>query len=178
MFIRLAAGSLSALEEIHEKYGKTLFRRILSVVHHKAWAEEILMDTMYELWDNREKLLTIKNPEGWLYAIAHNKTADRMRHEHRHLGFIPLSEEFDIAGEYQPDEMLQEKEIQKLIHDAIGQLPPREKSLYEAQTSNGYSRTELAKKFNLSESTVKNHLTLARRFIRSYLAKALRSLLI
>ena len=63
------------------------------------------------------------------------------------------------------------RELQVLVHEAVESLPPQQKMVYKLSREQGMDRREVAETLHLSQNTVKNHLTLATQFIRSFLLK-------
>ena len=67
------------------------------------------------------------------------------------------------------EEMVYAHDQQKFINQAVAQLSPQKKLIYELNQVQGKSYDEIAKTLNLSPHTVKSHLLKAIKFIRSCL---------
>jgi DNA-directed RNA polymerase specialized sigma24 family protein len=63
------------------------------------------------------------------------------------------------------------KELNRIIGEAINQLPAQRKKIYRMSRDEGMSIPEIASSLNLSPNTVKNALVTALKFIREYLVK-------
>ncbi|MBN8876910.1 MAG: sigma-70 family RNA polymerase sigma factor [Sphingobacteriales bacterium] len=177
MFKQIAAGSQRTLEEILGKYGNELRNMIIGIVHNQTWAEEVLFDTIRALWENKEKVAELEHPTGWLFTTARNKAIDKIREEKNHFPTLSLSSIVALEDNTSVEEELNVKELYKIIHAAIEKLPLQEKNVFTL-FNEGWTRKEIAKKYNLSENTIKNHLALARKAIRKYVAVNFRSLFI
>lgn len=69
------------------------------------------------------------------------------------------------------EDSLLEKELLKTYEEAIAQLPPQKKIIYQLSRNEELSHDEIAKKLNISKNTVKNHMVEATKFIRNYVSK-------
>ncbi len=67
--------------------------------------------------------------------------------------------------------MIFEKELSKVYQDAIDQLSPQKKLIYNLSRKEHLSYEEIAERLDLSKNTVKNHMVEAGRLIRSYVTK-------
>jgi RNA polymerase sigma-70 factor (ECF subfamily) len=61
------------------------------------------------------------------------------------------------------------REFQRIIHTAIGLLPPQQKQVYHLSREEGLSHDEIAQRMNLSKNTVRNHIVAALNSIRQYI---------
>lgn len=56
---------------------------------------------------------------------------------------------------------IEAREMDDLIQKAVEKLSPRQRMIFRLSSQEGWSRQQIAKHCGLSESTVKNHLTIA-----------------
>jgi RNA polymerase sigma-70 factor (ECF subfamily) len=63
------------------------------------------------------------------------------------------------------------KEYYLLVQQAIEKLPPKRKLIFRLNIENGYSREEIARHLNISDSVVKKQIYKASYFVRAYLVK-------
>ena len=76
-----------------------------------------------------------------------------------------------IAIDYVDDveKSLEEKNIQELIAQALEQLSPRQREIFELSRNRGLSHKEIAEQLGLSVYTVQDHIKNALEKIRAYL---------
>jgi RNA polymerase sigma-70 factor (ECF subfamily) len=130
---------------------------------------KIIQDVFLKVWINRHSLVNITNFNAWLYAIARNHIADAMkaiakeRTSHKQWGrVIPI-------GSNQVEEAMADKENQYLLQQALNQLSPQQRLIYNLTRDAGAKHAEIAGQLNISRNTVKTHLVHALRTIRTYL---------
>ena len=169
LFKLIAEGNESAFSEVFHEYNSRLFMVVLKITKSESEAEEIIQNVFLKLWLNRHKLHEIENPGAWLYKVASNlalsflrSKATQLRHE-KVLQCRQLNLQDDIQLQ------LEAKEIKNLVSIAIEGLPPGRRELYILSRHEGLNRMEIASRLGITESTVKNQLGSALKFIQQYI---------
>jgi RNA polymerase sigma factor (sigma-70 family) len=67
---------------------------------------------------------------------------------------------------FRPDEMLESRELGRVIQSAVEKLPPSLRSVFQVREVQGWSTRQTAKLLGLSEATVKTRLHRARLVLR------------
>lgn len=169
--IKIKEGDEFFFNVIFEKYRNQLFTYLFKVSKSKEIAEEIVLDVFLKLWHGREAITEIKKLESFLYTVAHNKAIDFFRAAKR----SPVLQQAvweaisDMATGETADARLQQNNLELLIREAIDQLSPQRKKVFELRQEQGLSYAEIGEALNLSPNTVRNHLAASVEFIRKYL---------
>lgn len=134
------------------------------------WAEEIVQEVFTQVWTSRSKLAEIESPAAYLFKITANRCLDRIRRQEleikmQYLVNKALTREANTFQENSYDLNL----IEKLIKEAVQQLPAQGKLVFELHRNKGLSYQEIADQLQISKNTVRNHMVKALHFIRSYL---------
>ncbi|HSC37768.1 MAG TPA: RNA polymerase sigma-70 factor [Chitinophagaceae bacterium] len=171
LFARLSTGDEDAFRQIFHAFNSRLSYAIFRLVKSETETEEIIQEVFLRLWVNREKLPGIENPGGWLHTIASNLALSSLRRQAtRRKNMQAISASADIHTD-EPAMQLDAKEIQHIVQEAIAQLPASRRQVFILSRQQGLNRREIAKQLNISESTVKNQLGAALKFIQDYLQK-------
>jgi RNA polymerase sigma-70 factor (ECF subfamily) len=172
LFSRIAAGDEEAYRLVFHYYNARLFYSVLKLVKSNTEAEEIIQETFLRLWLRRATLPGIENPPAWLFTVSSNLALDTLRKQAKERQL--LKGVGSLQKEVQPDSgfSLEAKDIQLLLRQAINQLPPSRRMVFEMSRNEGLNRRDIAEKLHISENTVKNQLTSALHFIRDYIEKA------
>ncbi len=171
--IKIKEGDEFYFNVIFEKYRNQLFTYLYKVSKSKEIAEEIVLDVFLKLWHGREAITEIQKLESFLYTIAHNKAIDFFRAAKR----SPVLQEAvwdaitNVASAESADTRLQHHNLELLIKEAISQLSPQRRKVFELRQEHGLSYAEIADTLDLSPNTVRNHLAASVEFIREYLRK-------
>lgn len=171
--IKIKEGDEFYFNLIFEKYRNQLFTYLYKVSKSKEIAEEIVLDVFLKLWHGREAITEIQKLESFLYTVAHNKAIDFFRAAKRSpvLQQAVWDAMSDIATGDSADARLQHSNLEVLIREAIDQLSPQRRKVFELRQEQGLSYAEIAAALNLSPNTVRNHLAASVEFIREYLRK-------
>ncbi|MGV3765008.1 MAG: RNA polymerase sigma factor [Chitinophagaceae bacterium] len=169
MFKQLAADSESALAQIWKTYGDDLHKRIILIVGREEWAREVLSDVLNALWNNRRAVAGMENPVGWLHATARNKALDKLKKEWKQKRTVALEDALQPTDTIHPDETINYLELKRNMQKAIASLPEQEKKTFQLWFETDLTRKQIAERLNLSENTIKKHLSLARKAVRKFL---------
>jgi RNA polymerase sigma-70 factor (ECF subfamily) len=170
LFIRIAEGDGAAFTELFRNYFEQVKWNALKILKSEFWAEEIVQEVFMQVWANREKLPEIESPAAYLFKITANRCIDRIRRQDleikmQYLVSRALHKETNAFQENLYDLDLTEK----LIREAIRQLPEQGRRVFELHRNEGLSYQEISNRLNITSNTVRNHMVKDLHFIRSYL---------
>ena len=158
--------------EIFKKHECMLYTLAFRLTKSDQQAKDIIQEVFLKLWEYRQNIHTIENIEAWLYRITENKVIDFMR---KSAADSRLKETIwnnlqQILNE--TETLLSVKEYNKIIQQAIDQLPPQRKLIYNLNKEKGLNYQEIAAELRISKHTVKNQLSTAMQSIRSFFIKS------
>ncbi|GGH06686.1 sigma-70 family RNA polymerase sigma factor [Sphingobacterium alkalisoli] len=163
------AGSDSAFRELFDAYRPNIYTTALRITNNEWMAEDIVQDTFVKVWMSREELTNVTNFEGWLYVIAKNITFNILKKQKNYKAyFLAESKEALLRVYPEADYMVQDKEFQLILQQAIDRLPPKQQQTYKLIKELQLKRDEAATELNVSPETVKWNLEQAMKSIRAY----------
>ncbi len=168
---RAAGGDQHAFRVIFDTYHRRVYTfalRYLKSAHH---AEEAVQEVFMKLWRQGAALDGIDDLQQFLFTITRNHALDSLRRmkvrEHVQL---PLQDNHDAASTDTEDAIVL-NETRRILEEGIGKLPPQQQRVYRLCHQQGLTYNQAAQQLSLSEQTVKRHMKLALRFLRTYLEK-------
>jgi RNA polymerase sigma-70 factor (ECF subfamily) len=170
LFSSISKGDEQAFGILFHKYRLKIYTFILRSVKSESLAEELTHDVLLSIWVQQEKLTSIENPQGYLFSIVYHKIytcLQQQAREKKKRQQLPTDE-----VSYITEEMLDANESKRLLHEAVQQLPPQRKKIYQLRHEEGMSYEHIASDLNISPNTVKNQLVEAVKSIRLYIQKA------
>ena len=171
---QLAERDVNAFRVVFDLYKDRLFLYINGIIKSKEVSEEIVMDVFLKIWLGKEIVNQIENFDAFLFRVAYNKSIDFLRSAARDPKLRDLVwNEMQVAGEMNADQQVITREYEKKLREAIGQLSPQRRLVYQMSREKGYSHLDIARQLQLSKNTVSNHIVESQRFIRSYLIRHL-----
>lgn len=171
-FQSLATGDVSAFETIFELYKKRVFGVALKMLKSETDAEEIVQDVFLSIWLAKANLNQVNDPEAYLFTITYNTIYTRLKKASHNQELLNTIIHHLTQIQNTTDETIAARETHKLINEAVQQLPPQQRTVYELNKQEGLSYNEIAECMQLSRNTVRNHLSEAMKTIRVFLKKA------
>jgi RNA polymerase sigma-70 factor (ECF subfamily) len=174
LLVQVAAGDEVAFNELFERYKGDLYHYMLKITKSSEVAEEIVMDVFVKLWIGRSLLTGIRSFEAFIHKIAFNKAMNFLKTVSRQARLKEVYiRRLEYNEEEAPDEILINAETRALLQEAIGQLPPKRRSIYLMSREQGLTHQQIAEALHLSIHTVKNSMVSANKSIGEYLIKHL-----
>src|ERR1700760_163684 len=171
---QIAERDENAFRLLFDQYKDRLFLYINGIIKSKEVSEEIVMDVFLKIWLGKEIVKEIENFDAFLFRVAYNKSIDFLRSAARDPKLRDLVwNEIQVAGGMTADQQVITREYEKKLREAISQLSPQRRLVYQMSREKGFSHVDIARQLQLSKHTVSNHIVESQRFIRSYLIRHL-----
>jgi RNA polymerase sigma-70 factor (ECF subfamily) len=154
-----------AFEELFRIYYPALISYASSILRDSYVAEEICGDVLFNLWQNRKTLPTIKNISHYLYisvkhaAISHTRSRGyKEAQKNTSLNDVGETLTYELSNH---ELQLISKETLKELNTAINQLPDRCRLIFKLIKEDGLKYAEVAQLLDLSVKTVENQMSIA-----------------
>ena len=156
----------AAFAEIYKRYAKILADFTASKLFNLEDAQDIIHDLFVKLWEDRKQLNITSNLKTYLFTITRHRIIDKIRRNINREEYAIMLQ--SLASAYQPniEQQIAAKELRQAIENSLNELSPRVKEIYQLSREENLSITEIAKKLQLSEQTVKNQLSTALSHLR------------
>jgi RNA polymerase sigma-19 factor, ECF subfamily len=168
LFALIAQGNEDAFRQLFHTYTPLLLPGVMKMVKDSEIAREIVQEVFLKLWMRKEQVGEMDNPAGWLFRVASNLAISNLRKTAAHLRWLEANPSKDFVADANADR-LSIKELHLLLRQAIRALPPKRKLIFQLSREQGWSIDEIAKHLKLSKNTVKNQISIALKFIQSYI---------
>lgn len=178
IFILLAqvgAGDEAAMRTLYEAFGRKVYAFALNRTRDPQQAEEIVVDTMYEVWRHPDRFRGASRFSTWLIGIARHKMLSALRSR------PPEHDDVDELGEVlaceDPGafERLAERQRREGVQHCMGKLSEEHRECLHLVFYEDMSVSEVAGVQGCPENTVKTRLFYARQKIRNCLRLLLES---
>lgn len=166
---RLRAGSEDAFDAIFREHYSFLVGLVQSMLRDRAIAEEIAQDVMLELWRRRGTIVVEASLRAYLFRAARNRALNHIRHERVAQRAAPLVAD-EPSAPPSAEHALADAEIDRAVHAALEQLPPRCRQVFELSRIHNLKYTEIAHTLDISVKTVEAQMGKALRMLRESLA--------
>ena len=164
----LKQGNLLAFDVIYKEYHQRLYGFVLKFLKQKEDAEEIVQEVFLKIWESRKKIDVYSSFDSFLFTIAYNTTINLLRKkmsQEKYIGYLKNIQKVDDAVDFIDE--VEYNELKEKVDSLINRLSPRQQEIFRLSREAGLTHNEIAKKLNISENTVKNHLVSLLKFIKS-----------
>lgn len=163
---------MKAYRELCNLLFTSLHRFSYGFVKSNETAEEIVSDVFIKIWQIRGRLTEINNLKEYAYIITKNFSLNYLTKNYKNKT-VSLDEiEFESVVEIKtPEDLYISTHTLNCVREAIGQLPPKCKIIFQLIKEDGLQYREVASILNLSVFTVRNQLAIAVKKISETLPK-------
>jgi RNA polymerase sigma-70 factor (ECF subfamily) len=144
-----------------------LFRLALGITGNKQDAEDVVQDTLFHVWEKRERWESIENVEAYCFRSARNIALNKIALKENQQEAIP--DNFDIAEQKSSSQdKLEEEEQMRMLEKCIEQLPEKQRTVFQLRSVEGFSYKQIAEVLNIPEEQVKVNLFRSRQKLKEF----------
>ena len=168
---RIAAGDKEAFTELYQRLQRPLFGFLVKLVREREMAEELVNETLLDVWRQAGRFEGKSSASTWIYSIAHHKAVSRLRRIREYALDEAAAEK--IEDDAPPVDMrLQEDEMARLLKAMMCKLSFDHREVIQLAYYQEFSIQEIAEALDLPENTVKTRMFYARQRLKALLEAA------
>lgn len=169
--VRLSSGDHEAFLEIYERYSRLLYNFIRKYIQDQDTVADMVHDTFYNLWRSRERVKAEYPIKNYLYRIARNVVFKELKKQVKKAAVLANLERQEARRVTAPSPDYLGSAYRTLYEQALAQLPPQRKRIFQLCREEGLSHKEIARFLEISPNTVKEHMYMAMKSMKDYLAR-------
>lgn len=159
------------LDQIYVELWKPLYSYAYTITKDSTQSEDIIQEIFIDVW-NRLDTLDVQNIRAYLYAAAKYKSFEYMRKRPFTINELELAyealQECDLMTE-EEQHLFKTYLLDQIKQKAAELLPEKCYQVFQLRFYAEQSYAEIAQALNISEHTVKNHITKALQTLRTSL---------
>lgn len=172
LLLLIAQGDENAFRQLFDQYRDLIFSFSYHLTQSEIIAKDMVQDIFVKIWTNRQTLDQIESIRAWMLRLTRNHVLNglkRKAHEEALLRNIHagLKDQHHFT-----EDAVQYRELEKLLQQAIAQLPPQQQRCYLLSRDAGMKHDEIARIMGISAGTVKKHIMVAIQSIRKSLTRS------
>ncbi len=167
---KLIKGDQKAFSELFNLYANNLLNIIRRYVADQEEAREIVQETFYRVWKYRANMDARLSFKAYIITIAKRLI---FNHTKKRLCEIAYQDYFlknHINKTNSIEEYIDFEELDRKIQMSINNMPPKRREIFLLSRRMGYTNHDIAKKLNISVSTVENQMNKALKYLREYIS--------
>ncbi len=168
---KIAGGDRDAFAELYGRLQRPLFGYLMKLVRDREMVEDVLNETLMEVWRQAARFEGRSSVNTWVFSIAHHRAVSRLRKRRE----SSLDEEQAAAIEDEgptPDQNAESSDMSRLLAKLMEKLSFEHREILHLAYYQEFSVQEIADALDLPPNTVKTRMFYARQRLKVLLEKS------
>lgn len=148
-----------------------LYRIAFALVGNQEEAEDIVQEVYSRLWERRDELAVVRNPEAYAITLTKHFCLDYLRSPWASRQAAALEETEEFQSDSSPEKETEEKDQIRQIQRWIDKLPLNQQQVLRLQGMEDYSVEEIEQITGYTAGNIRVLLSRARKTIREQFNK-------
>jgi RNA polymerase sigma-70 factor (ECF subfamily) len=177
LLVRIGREDQAAFRQLYKAFSRSVYAYVLNMLNNHAHAEEVVADTLYEVWRHPQRFRGESKFSTWLIGIARRKALMVYRARRPDELHSDLDDIAEITAAETPDGYaeLAARQRRDGVQHCMGKLSDEHRECLHLVFYEGMGLAEVAQVQDCPEGTVKTRLFHARQKIKKCLQGLLRS---
>lgn len=159
-----------------ERAFRTLFDRYFTqlsvyankIVEDEDTAIDIVQSLFVRIYEQRTEL-KISSVRSFLFQSVHNHCLNELKHRKVHNNYAKIAIPAFETSSNNVDDLIRQSELEARLAQAINQLPPQCRRIFEMSRFDYVSNADIAEQLGISKRTVETQITKALQLLRKLL---------
>ena len=144
-----------AFRYLFEHYYPSLCLFAKRFIDDRETREDIVQEVFFRLWDKRKQITVTSSAQNYLLTSVRNLCLNYLRRQEVQQPFEESL--FDQPDDEEGDRLIQLRELEEQLAQALAQLPPEYRLAFELNRMEGKSLEEVAQRMGVSTRTVERY---------------------
>jgi len=144
-----------------DMYADNIYRFVLKHLKNKEVSHDVVQETFAKVWVKKDGI-SYEKIRSYLFTTAHHTLIDVVRKEKFQM-------EVEAIDKYHSQRPHENMDLQKILHEALDQLPEIQRTVILLRDYEGYGYDEIGEITGLKESQVKVYIFRARKKLKQIL---------
>ena len=177
LVLRIQQGDGEAYTQFYERHRGSMYLSAYHLLRDADDAHDAVQELFMSVWQHASRIDAGENIKGYLYTVLRNRILTAMSRSKHFDEYINSCLAFEQQAVAITEEAVLARELEQLLEQKVGQLPPKMREVYELSWHDQLSNREIAERMSISEGTVKQHKHQAMRILRGKLQRLVSVLL-
>lgn len=144
-----------AFRYLFEHYYPSLCLFAKRLIDDRETREDIVQEVFFRLWEKRKQITVTSSAQNYLLTSVRNLCLNYLRRQEVQQPFEESL--FDQPDDEEGDRLIQLRELEEQLAQALAQLPPEYRLAFELNRMEGKSLEEVAQRMGVSIRTVERY---------------------
>ncbi|MBP5344758.1 MAG: RNA polymerase sigma-70 factor [Bacteroidales bacterium] len=158
--------SEKAFRQLFDLQYDRLFRLSFYYLQNDDWAKEVAMDVLTDLWNNRHTMILPDDFARYTMVMVRNASINLWKKEQRHEHDDEAAADLTGKRARSVETQVEDEELFQVYENALEQLPPRCREVWQLVKEEGLSYAEVAQQMEISTKTVDAQMQKAVTYLR------------
>ncbi len=170
---RVARKDQAAFRALYEQFGRRVYAFLIHRFQIESLAEEVVSDTLLQVWKAPESFRGESSFSTWLLGIARFKMLERLRQRKPETDDVDEIDEGLLVDETRPEHVVAMQQRSEGVRECLDLLPAEQRECMHLAYYEGWTLEEIAASMHLKKETVGTRIFYARKKIQACLAALL-----
>ncbi|ALM53358.1 sigma-70 family RNA polymerase sigma factor [Halomonas huangheensis] len=168
---QVALKDRDAFSQLYQATSAKLYGTVLRILGNTSWADDVVQEAYVNIWQKASQFDAGKSsPITWMVSIARNGAIDELRRQPTaRRDHDEALEEIASSAPTAGDQLSQEQNAQQL-YECLDELEDNRRDMVRLAYLHGWSRADLASRFDQPVNTIKTWLHRALKQLKGCLA--------
>ncbi|GGI25712.1 RNA polymerase sigma factor [Pedobacter mendelii] len=166
ILIRVKEGDSKAFQIVYDNYSLRLYNFAYRFLKNREQSEEIVQETFITLWTTREHLDERYKMGSYLITVAKRLALNTLRHQCISDTVFEKISKVAINFSNETENHVFYNDLSYYTELIVKKLPNKQQEAFRLSRFQGLSHEQIAKKMQVSENTIKNHISSALKTLR------------
>lgn len=171
LLMEISSGSAESFQKLYERWVSRLYSFVYRYVKSEDVADDIVQETFFRVWSNRQRLDPFCSFKSYLFTISYHLLLKELRRQLNNPSmedYVEYESRMSISGEY-IEKHIDFEQFKEELAKAKTKLTPRQREIFELNKEQGVPVSDIAFRLSITEQVVRNQLSASLKVIRAEL---------
>lgn len=170
LLTRISEGDDAAFRKLFDRYFTSLSVYASRMLTDTEAAIDVVQSLFVSIYETRATL-NVQNVRSFLYQSVKNRCLNEIKHRNIQTRYAANAIITETENSNNVEEAIDLSEMEAMFANALQQLPPQCRKVFEMSRIDGLSNSEIADQLNLSKRTVETQISKALKVMRELIGK-------
>ena len=163
----------TAFDELYRRYERRVYGYVRSIVRDEDMTEDLVIDTMTEVWRAAGRFQARSQVSTWIFGIARHKAIDAIRKRAGDTATVAIDVSLEVPDcSKSPDDIAASEEGQRIMQRAIEQLSADHQEALRLAFFEELPYEQIATLLGIPANTVKSRVYYAKEQLRRLMSES------